>query len=144
MVRLMSETNMNKENSYVDYFYNKYPGRIAIGVGYNHNMSEIYPLVFQNTDEESIGIIALGIIQNEKKTVHIYHLGAFISLRGHGSKILKELCQQADNFNIYLSASAVVMPNGNLPQMDTKQLIQWYESFGFKEDTGLLREPKPY
>ncbi|MBL7180175.1 MAG: hypothetical protein ABIK98_08320 [Pseudomonadota bacterium] len=133
---------MDKEYDYVDHLYKKYQGRVAIGVGYNQNLSEIYPLVFQNSDGESIGIVALGVIPNEKSVVHIYHLGAFISRRGDGSKILKELCRQADIFKIYLSVSAVFMPNGKDPQMDTKRLIKWYESFGFKGDSGLLRKPK--
>jgi len=133
---------MNKENDYVDYFYNKYRGRVAIGVGFNKNITEIYPFVYQTSGGESIGIVALDVIENDRKIVHIYHLGAFITRRGNGSIMLKELCHQADNFNIYLSVSAIVMPNGKTPQMDDKQLIRWYKRFGFKDDKGLLREPK--
>ena len=132
---------MNKETDYVDYFYNKYQGRVAIGVGYNMDMSEIFPMVYQTSDEESIGIVALGVIENDKNVVHIYHLGAFISRQGDGSRILKELCHQADEFDICLSVSAVVMPNGRKNQMKDKQLERWYKSFGFAGEEGLLREP---
>ena len=53
---------MVQENDYVNYFYDKYEGRVAIGVGYNQDLSEIYPFVFEDTDGKSIGIVALGVI----------------------------------------------------------------------------------
>jgi hypothetical protein len=133
---------MSKANDYVSYFYNKYQGRIAIGVGYNQNLAEIYPIVFQNSEGESIGIVAIGAIHDEDKIVYIYHLGAFESRCGDGSLILKELCDQADAFDVSLRASAIVMPNGKDPVMTTGQLIGWYKRFGFKNNAGLLREPR--
>lgn len=132
---------MKIENDYVDYFYKKYQGRVAIGVGYNQDITEIYPLVYQTPCGKPIGIVALDVINNEKTVVHIYHLGAFISGQGNGSQILHELCRQADNFNIYLSVSAIEMPVGGKPQMGGKHLTRWYKSFGFKGDAGLLRKP---
>ena len=133
---------MSKANDYVNHFYRKYQGRIAIGVGYNENLTEIYPIVFQNSEGESIGIAALGAIHDKNKMVYIYHLGAFESRCGNGSLILKELCDQADAFDVSLKASAVVLPNGKDPAMTTRQLIEWYKRFGFKNNAGLLREPK--
>jgi hypothetical protein len=132
---------MEKENQYVNYFYEKYQGRVAIGVGYGQNFSEIFPFVFINTAGDAIGIVALGVIPESEDIVYIYHLGAFISGCGHGSTILKELCHQADRFNICLSVSAISMPNGKDPSMGKEQLTQWYESFGFTGDSGLLRKP---
>lgn len=132
---------MQKENDYVDHFYTKYEGRVALGVGYGLGLTEIYPLVFENSKGESIGILALGVILDEIDVVHIYHLGAFIANRKDGSKMLKELCCQADQFNITLSVSAVSIPNGNGDILNTAQLIKWYESYGFKGETGLLRIP---
>ncbi len=38
---------MVPEKSYVDYLYHKYEGRVSIGVGYDHNLSEIYPFGFK-------------------------------------------------------------------------------------------------
>ena len=40
---------MNKGDRYVDYFQDKYDGRVAISVGYNDKMAEIFPIVFQNS-----------------------------------------------------------------------------------------------
>lgn len=111
--------------------------------GYNQNLSEIYPFVFKTPDGESIGIVALGVIDDEKRVVHIYHLGTFISKHGDGCKILKELCHRADKFNILLSVSAIFMPNGKDPKMDDDRLTEWYKRFGFKGDAGLLRVPVP-
>jgi hypothetical protein len=34
---------MDQEHDYVTYFYEKYDGRVAIGVGYDQSLSEIYP-----------------------------------------------------------------------------------------------------
>lgn len=132
---------MNKENDYVSYFYKRYQGRVALGVGYDQNISEIFPLVYQTSYGESIGVVALGVVADNKNVVHIYHLGAFISQQGDGSKILQELCVQADNFNISLTVSAIVMPNGKERQIEDNSLIQWYKSFGFSGETGLIREP---
>ena len=130
---------MGKENDYVNHFYDKYHGRVAIGVGYNQDLLEIYPLVFQNIEGESIGIVALGAISD---AVYIYHLGAFITKHGDGSVILEELCHQADRFNIYLTVSPVYTPSGGEPTMNARQLKQWYEGFGFRGESRLLRTPK--
>ena len=133
---------MSRETDYVNYLYAKYHGRVAIGVGYNPDLSEIFPFVFQNKKGESIGIVAVGLMPEGSKGVYIYHLGAFISRRGNGSIILKELCRQADKFNISLSLSAISSPNGDATAMNTKQLARWYKSFGFKGESGLSRSPK--
>lgn len=132
---------MAKEDSYIEHFYGKHQGRIAIGVGYGPNMAEIYPFVFENPDGESIGIAALGIFSNGRKGVHIYHLGAFISQQGSGTIILKELCRQADLQNILLSVSAVSMPTGKEEEIEEGNLIQWYRSFGFEGNGKLMRLP---
>jgi hypothetical protein len=132
---------MNKENQYVEYFYEKYRGRVAISVGYGPNLTEIFPFVFMDKDGDAIGIVALGVVPESEDKVYIYHLGAFISKHGYGSTILKELCDQADRFSICLGVSAIVMPNGKDPLMENGQLTQWYESFGFKGSSSLLRKP---
>lgn len=133
---------MGNEKDYVDYFYEKYPGRVAIGVGYGQDLTEIYPLVFINIGGDAIGIVAMGVLPDEKKAVYIYHIGAFNPGRGNGSTILKELCRQADKFNICLRASAIILLNGQHPEMNTKRLSGWYKSFGFEDDAGLLRNPQ--
>lgn len=115
---------------------------MAIGVGYNKDLSQIFPFVFQNKQDESIGIVAIGTVPGDDDTVYLYHIGAFEPRCGHGSRILKELCRQADKFNVALKASAFVLSDGKTPNMTTKQLIGWYEKFGFKEDEGLLRNPE--
>lgn len=133
--------DMCAAKSYVRYFYDNYQGRVAIGVGYTSDLSDIYPFVFQNEKNESVGIVAIDALPDEERIVYIYHLGAFESQFGSGSSILHELCKQADKFNVSLKVSPVVMPNGKAPSMVTDQLIAWYKKFGFKGSSGLLRKP---
>ena len=133
--------NICKAEKYVRHFYNKYLGRVAIGVGYKSNLEEIYPFVFQNKCKESIGIIAMDAIPDEERKVYIYHLGAFKTGCGDGSVILQELCDQADKFKVLLTVSPIVMPNGEDSLMNTNQLIEWYKKYGFRGDSGLSRNP---
>jgi hypothetical protein len=133
---------MDPEHAYVEYFYIKYQGRLAIGVGYDQSLSEIYPFVFEDTDGKSIGVVALGVITHDNiNTVHIYHIGSFKSNRGNGSQILQELCFQADKYQIILSLSPIFMPDGKNEPMSTAQLRSWYGRFGFKGGSQFKREP---
>jgi hypothetical protein len=133
---------MYQETDYVNYFYEKYQGRVAIGVGYNQDLSEIYPFVFEDTDGKSIGIVALAVYTHENiNYVHIYHLGSFKNNHGNGSKILQELCFQADKYQIILSLSPIFVPNGKNESMSSKCLREWYGRFGFKGGSQFKREP---
>ncbi len=133
---------MNSEQDYVDYFYEKYEGRVAIGVGYDQSLSEIYPFVFEDLAGNSIGIVALSVYTHEHITqVHIYHIGSFKGKRGNGSKILKELCLQADKHQIILSLSPLFMPNGKSEPMSEECLREWYGRFGFRGSSHFRRIP---
>lgn len=138
----VSETPMTQELTYVDYFYQKFRGRISLGVGYDQNFSEIYPFIFQNVHGKPIGVIAMGEISHGKKAVHIYHIGSFETRRGNGSHMLRELCRKADCFNIHLSVSPVFMPNGKDARMDYELLAKWYGRFDFKGEATLMRTPR--
>ncbi|MGD9077747.1 MAG: hypothetical protein PVG96_00335 [Desulfobacterales bacterium] len=134
---------MNQEDHYVNFFYKKYEGRVAIGVGYNQDLSEIYPFVFEDTDGDSIGVVALAVYTHENiDYVHIYHLGSFKSNRGSGNKMLEELCLQADKYQIILSLSPIIMPNGKNESMTSEPLREWYGRFGFKGSSHFKREPR--
>jgi hypothetical protein len=133
---------MTAAENYIHFFYEKYIGRVAIGVGYNENLSQIFPFVFQNDNNKSTGIVAMGTVPDDEYTVYLYHIGVFEPQRGNGSQILNELCMQADRFNIALKTSAFVLSDGKNPEMTAKQLIGWYKKFGFKENHGLLRNPE--
>ena len=133
---------MDQEHEYVKFFYKKYEGRIAIGVGYGQNLSEIYPFVFEDPHGRSIGVVALGVYPHENiNYVHIYHLGSFKSCRGNGSQILEELCLQADKYQIILSLSPIFMPDGKNEPMSTEHLRSWYGRFGFRGSSQFKREP---
>jgi hypothetical protein len=133
---------MTAEQRFVDHLYQKYEGRVAIGVGYDHNLSEIYPFVFEDSDDHSIGAVALGVIQAENlEHVYIYHLSSFKSKRGSGKKMLAELCRQADKFQVVLSLSPLFVPNGKNEHMSSERLKIWYGKFGFKGSPQFKREP---
>ena len=133
---------MQPEKNYVEFFYDKFEGRVAIGVGYDQNLSEIYPFVFEDANGKSIGVVALGVYtHDEVNLVHIYHIGAFKSNHGNGSRILQQLCLQADKDQIILSLSPIFMPNGKNEPMSTEQLMAWYGRFGFKGGSPFRREP---
>jgi hypothetical protein len=133
---------MNQEDDFVNYFYDKYEGRVAIGVGYDQNLSEIYPFVYEDIAGKSIGIVALGVYRRESTShVHIYHVGAFKNNRGDGNQILQALCFQADKYQIILSLSPISMPNGKDEPMSDECLREWYGKFGFKGSSHFRREP---
>jgi hypothetical protein len=133
---------MDPEHEYVTHFYKKYGGRVAIGVGYDQDFSEIYPFVFEDTDGKSIGVVALGVYTHgNTNCVHIYHIGSFKSNRGNGGQILQELCLQADNYQIILSLSPVFMPNGKNQSMSDELLRSWYGRFGFGGSSQFKRDP---
>ena len=134
-----------RENRFVDYFYKKYKGRVAIGVGYAQGMMEIFPFVYENDDGEAIGIIAMATLSNNHmNSVHIYHLSVFKSQCGNGSMMLKKLCLKADQFDVNLSLSPIPSPNGESGQINSKQLLGWYRKFGFKGDSLLYRSPAKF
>lgn len=92
---------MNQEHDYVNYFYEKYEGRVAIGVGYDQNLSDIYPFVYEDIAAESIGIAALAVCRWESISyVHIYHIDSFKSSQRDGNQILQALCLQTDRYQI--------------------------------------------
>ena len=133
---------MNQEHDYVDYFYEKYEGRVAIGVGYDQNLSEIHPFVYEDIAGKSIRIVALGVYKQESISyVHIYHIGSFKSSRGDGNQILQALCLQADKYQIILSLSPMAMSNGKDEPMSDERLREWYGKFGFKGGSHFRREP---
>ena len=134
---------MNHEHAYVNHFYEKFEGRVAIGVGYNQDLSEIYPFVFEDTAGNSIGVVALGVYLHEGLSyVHIYHIGSFKGNQGDGALILQELCLQADRYRIILSLSPIPMPNGKNESMSSECLRKWYGNFGFKGHSHFIRKPQ--
>lgn len=133
---------MTQAHAYVNYFYGKYKGRVAIGVGYDQEISEIYPFVFEDANGEAIGIVALAVFAHDSTDyVHIYHIGSFKGRRGIGGQILRELCTQADKHQIRLSLSPIFMPNGKDEPMSDERLRQWYRRFGFCGNSPFKREP---
>ncbi|BCS98611.1 hypothetical protein DSLASN_42430 [Desulfoluna limicola] len=122
--------------------YTRFSGRIAISVGYGPGLLEIFPFVFEDTCGTPIGTAALAVmVQGEREVVHLYHLGAFKPGRGHGTKMLEELCLEANRFLVPISLSPVPSPDGTPPLLDDEALDAWYRRFGFTGNGHLMREP---
>lgn len=133
---------MAQEHEFVKYFYERFEGRVAIGVGYDQDLFEIYPFVFEDPAGNSIGIVALGVYRHERiNCVHIYHIGAFNINRGNGGQILQELCDQADKQRVIMSLSPIFMPNGKDAAMSDERLREWYGRYGFRGRSHFKREP---
>lgn len=131
-----------QEDRYVDCFYKKYSGRVAIGVGYAQGMVEVFPLVLEDGNGRALGIIAMATQSNEQtRYVHIFHLSVFNTGCGDGSKMLEILCLKADELNVMLSVSPIPSPNGKNRQMNGEQLTGWYRKYGFTGDAPLCRLP---
>ncbi len=137
-----SVDNSSSELNYVNYFYQKYKGRVALSAGYDQNHSEIFPFIFQNAYGAPIGIVAMGVTGNGKKKVHLYHVGSFMPKIGDGNLMMKELCRKADCFDIQLSVSPAFMANDKNRSIDHTWLSQWYEKFNFKGNPNFLRSPR--
>ena len=132
-----------QEDRFVDYFYDRFKGRIAISVGYAEGLVEVFPLVLEEGDGQTLGSIAMATLSNEQITaVHIFHLNAFTGRCGNGSAILQILCRKADQLNVTLSLSPIPAPNGNPDQISGRQLTAWYATFGFEGDGLLCRPPQ--
>lgn len=132
-----------QECRFLDCFYQRFPGRIAIGVGYSQEMMEIFPIVVEDAQNKALGIVAMATLSNDSmNSVHIFHLSVFNQNRGNGTKIIELLCKKADKLNVILSLSPIPAPNGENRQISNKQLLTWYRKFGFKGETLLCRKPQ--
>ena len=134
---------MSPESKFVRYFYRTYKGRVALSAGYDQNLDEIYPFVFEKSDGHAIGMVALATQSHtHADMVHIYHLSAFKTGCGDGTAMLQELCCQADHFQIILSLSPFSLPNGDPLAMNSEALKHWYQKYGFTDGPQFSRQPK--
>ncbi|VFQ45591.1 hypothetical protein [Desulfoluna butyratoxydans] len=129
-------------HAFVLSFYTRFPGRVALSVGYGPGLTEIFPFVFEALCGTPIGIVALAVMtQQDREVVHLYHVGAFTPGSGHGTTMLDELCSQANRFSVALSLSPVPCPTEIPPPLGSDALDAWYRRFGFQGDGHLVREP---
>ena len=128
-------------HAFTQFFYDRYPGRIALSVGFSPGLLDIFPFVFEKTCGTPIGIIALAVLtMDDREVVHLYHIGAFQPGKGQGTEMLKALCHKADDWAVPMSLSPIPCPNGNPLLLQGEHLAQWYQRFGFKGEGHLIRE----
>jgi hypothetical protein len=132
-----------QENRFLNSFYRRYPGRVAIGVAYSQDMLEVFPIVIEDAQGDILGIVAMAAMSNaDISSVHIFHISVFRQKRGNGTRMIEILCREADKLSVVLSLSPIPTPNGEDHQISSRQLIEWYRQFGFRGGTLLSRQPQ--
>ena len=132
-----------QENRFINCFYQRYPGRVAIGVAYSQEMNEIFPIVIDDDQGNVLGIVAMASMTHDSLvSVHIYHFSVFSQRQGNGTKMLKILCKKADRLNVILTLSPIPSPNGEADDIGSQKLASWYRQFGFEGDALLTRQPQ--
>ncbi len=131
------------EDRFIECFYQRYSGRVAIGVAYSQDMLEVFPIVIEDAQGNILGIVAMAAMTNDAiSSVHIFHISVFRPRRGNGTRMLEIICCAADQFKVVLSLSPIPSPNGEDQQISSRQLIDWYRRFGFHGETLLSRQPQ--
>jgi len=132
-----------REDQYVDDFYMRYKGRVAIGVGYAGDMMEVFPFVLKDRQNNALGIVAMATLpHDDAPVVHIFHFSVFEQRCGNGSKMLDTLCRKADQLNVTLTLSPIPSRNGKDDLISDADLIGWYHKYGFTGDLLLRRLPR--
>ena len=128
--------------TFVSSLYDLHPGRVALSVAYGPGLTAIYPFVFEGQCKTAMGIIAMCVVDDgARETVHLYHISAFKPNLGHGTQMLKALCDAADHHQVPISLAPVPSPNGTSEILDEEQLVAWYGRHGFSGSGQLMREP---
>jgi ribosomal protein S18 acetylase RimI-like enzyme len=86
-------------------------------------------------DLTGIGEMVPGTMTITRINVPVEHRG-----KGHGSKILRRICNAADRYQVKLTLE--VMPSGGL---NYEQLVDWYHRYGFVWNATymyMIRRPK--
>ncbi len=131
-----------REQQFVQDFYERYSGRVAIGVGYAPDMMEIFPFVMKDREGQALGLVAMATLAvDDQPVVHIFHFSVFEQRCGHGSQMLQKLCKQADRSRVTLTLSPIPTENGKDDMISDAALIGWYRKFGFSGESLLCRQP---
>jgi hypothetical protein len=73
-------------------------------------------------------------------TITIHRIWTVFPNRGHGSKMLGQICALADRHGVFIKLK--IAPLGKKPYpMSHAQLKQWYHRHGFRGDKKLVRTP---
>jgi hypothetical protein len=113
-------------------------------VGYTSPGGYLYPSVI---DAEALPIGLVGCGWNEgcdDDLVQIYHVSALKSRQGHGTRVLRMLCELADQVGARLYVQAEPLFGGAPDPYDTidpRALVAWYQRQGFSGGSGILIRP---
>ena len=124
------QIELNAGLQFVKHLYSRFPGRIPVPVG-GGMKGVVYPLVMYD-GPEALGCIGCawhdGLRDNE---VQVYHFSAFLPGRGHGTRMMEQVCKLADQFGVALTLMPQPRWTESDEPLDEVALRQWYKKFDF-------------
>ena len=86
------------------------------------------------------GVIGYAQLFRAGGTITIHRIWTIYPKRGHGSKMLRQICALADRHQVFIQLK--IAPLGRKPYpMSSPQLRQWYHRHGFRGEKKLIRSP---
>lgn len=129
-----------KENDYIKEFESRFTGKRdkSKKMDIYPSPRSSHPLVIEYEDEE-VGCIYLhyerGMI---RPVVWIMYVRSYEQGKGIGSRILRELCELADQYDVSLYLEPAPDKDSNL---NHDELVAWYSKFGFIGHHTMERNP---
>ena len=129
-----------KETEYIKEFESRYSGNRDKSKKMDIYPSPVsaYPLVVEYSGKD-IGCVYLHYEREFiQPMVWIMYLRSYDKGKGHGKKMLNELCSLADQYNVTLYLEPVPDKDSNLKHGD---LVAWYRRSGFSGYHTMERQP---
>jgi GNAT superfamily N-acetyltransferase len=106
---------------------------------------EMNPNVYIFEDEDSEAIVRYELVKGfESNEIIVKEIQTSPTNRGAGKKFMDRLCVEADALNVTLVLNAVPLKTND--RIPATKLIQFYQKFGFKNESGgekMIRIPNP-
>lgn len=130
--------------AFVGAFLRRFPHRVPLMVGYTSPGGYLYPSVV-DAEALPIGLVGCGWNEGgEDDLVQIYHVSALKGRQGDGTRVLRVLCDLADQVGARLYVQAEPLFGGApdpYDTMDWRTLDAWYRRQGFSGSSGILIRP---
>ncbi len=124
---------------FLDLLESKYPKRVRIQAFRDPDECSVFPIVFEE-DGKPTGILAM--FQAGRDEVKIHMISSFVQGKGHGTRLMEEVCRQADREEVMLTLEPMPQFKGTPCEVSEQKLREWYERFGF-EGIGATMRRRP-
>lgn len=133
---------MNPAADFVSLFYSRFRGRVPLPAGIVSKATKVYPFVFTDGNHP-IGVVAMATRDAiGPRSVPIFLIAAFETRKGHGSLMLRVLCEDADRMGVSLPLQAEPQWARNEDLVPPDKLAARYKRLGFQGNRSLVREPQ--